>query len=311
MVNIKPPTNPVQNRGLWPPKSYRAVHFVADTDEWWTVARKYDVSAGDLIEFNFATRIPEEINWYLRELVGCKLAGPEGYNYSFRGADPAKRKIYIPPITEGKEKAPEFQAPPVVSVPQLALTPAEIEKFSGVSGLDTAKWFRLILTIGNGLKTLIFNVTSAGAGATAALLGTFFSVLATAVLVALAFGIPVAEAKQLVREKNLRAGFAVGVVIVILGYGKQKLEKHRLKESRGGFKPKYMQGIAEKAFNFGLAIGYDSTLKLSQSEKAALSQHLASIVIDEAKKGKYELNMKTWTDDKWIYTYSRAFEKIK
>ena len=40
--------------------------------------------------------MPEEVTWYLRELVGCKTPSPDGRNYSFRGADAAKRKIYVP-----------------------------------------------------------------------------------------------------------------------------------------------------------------------------------------------------------------------
>jgi hypothetical protein len=89
-------------------------HTVTDADNWSTIARKHKVDAGALIDFNFGTRAggkrlrPEEINWYLRELVGCRLADTKGgHNYSFRGADPSKSKIYIPP----KEGIPKTGAP--------------------------------------------------------------------------------------------------------------------------------------------------------------------------------------------------------
>ena len=111
MINIKIPASPVQKRGLWPPKNYHSVHKVNDSDDWLSIATKYGVSVSALIEFNFGTLMPEEINWYLKELVGCRLTGPKGYNYSFRGADPTKGKIYIPkvgtiPEKDKKEKVP-------------------------------------------------------------------------------------------------------------------------------------------------------------------------------------------------------------
>ncbi len=36
------------------------------------------------------------MNWYLRELVGCSHSKDGGRNYAFLGADPSKRRIYIP-----------------------------------------------------------------------------------------------------------------------------------------------------------------------------------------------------------------------
>ncbi|XUJ35012.1 hypothetical protein ACQ5SK_03950 [Bradyrhizobium japonicum] len=38
MVNIKVPLNPVQKRGLWPPKGGRE-YPVLDTDDWWKLRR--------------------------------------------------------------------------------------------------------------------------------------------------------------------------------------------------------------------------------------------------------------------------------
>jgi uncharacterized protein YebE (UPF0316 family) len=49
-----------------------------------------------LIEFNFKTRNPREVNWYLREYVGCVKTTQDGKNYTFEGADPQKAAIYIP-----------------------------------------------------------------------------------------------------------------------------------------------------------------------------------------------------------------------
>lgn len=95
MVNIKIPAYPIHKYGIWPPRNSVA-HTVTAADNWESIAKEYSISVGDLIMFNFKTRIPEEINWYLRELVGCKNSGLRGHNYSFDGADPLKSKIYIP-----------------------------------------------------------------------------------------------------------------------------------------------------------------------------------------------------------------------
>jgi hypothetical protein len=107
MVNCKKPAHPVQERGLWPPDNSNE-YFVVGTDNWWKVAKLFKIDVWDLIEFNFKTRVPEEVNWYLRVLVGCKHS-TDGRNYAFLGADisEGKGKIYIPqapplPVTHKK-----------------------------------------------------------------------------------------------------------------------------------------------------------------------------------------------------------------
>jgi hypothetical protein len=94
MINVKTPLNPVQKRGLWPPKNGRE-YTVLDTDDWWKIAAREHIDPWALIIFNFDTHVPEEVNWYLRELVGCRHT-KDGRNYAFFGADPSKRKIYLP-----------------------------------------------------------------------------------------------------------------------------------------------------------------------------------------------------------------------
>ena len=97
MINIKKPLNPVHLRkpSNWPPKDGRE-YVVLDTDDWWKVSAREHVDPWTLIKFNFDTTVPEEVNWYLRELVGCRHT-KDKYNYSFFGADKSKRKIYLPP----------------------------------------------------------------------------------------------------------------------------------------------------------------------------------------------------------------------
>ncbi len=90
MVNVKVPDNPVQKRGLWPPKGGREIP-VLESDDWSTIAAREHLDVSALIDFNFHTHVPEEINWYLQELIGCRRS-KDGRNYTFLGADPRSSK---------------------------------------------------------------------------------------------------------------------------------------------------------------------------------------------------------------------------
>jgi hypothetical protein len=63
-------------------------------DSWRTLAeypgpKSLGLSANDLCYFNFKTRNPQEINWYLRFKVGCTLATHDHNNYMFSAGDKA------------------------------------------------------------------------------------------------------------------------------------------------------------------------------------------------------------------------------
>jgi hypothetical protein len=87
------------------PASPLAQHFrpaggrpyrVKNGDSWDRVARAAGVPVGQLIEFNFQTRNPAQVNWYLRRNVGCRKTTADGKNYIFSG-DANPGVIYIPP----------------------------------------------------------------------------------------------------------------------------------------------------------------------------------------------------------------------
>lgn len=82
----------------WPPKGSWAVHQVglSATDNWWKLGRTHGrPNPWDIIIFNFQTEDPKEVNWYLREYVGCK--NTKGNNYIFKGASPGD--VHMPPPT--------------------------------------------------------------------------------------------------------------------------------------------------------------------------------------------------------------------
>lgn len=65
-------------------------------DNWFTLAAQHHrTDPWDLIEFNFRTRDPREVNWYLQYYVGCSKS-TDGKNYSFDSSD-SPGVVYIPP----------------------------------------------------------------------------------------------------------------------------------------------------------------------------------------------------------------------
>ena len=67
---------------------------VQNGDNWDSVAAKIGMPVASLIRFNFNTREPKYVNYYLKHNVGCKVASPDGKNYSFRDSSPGI--IYVP-----------------------------------------------------------------------------------------------------------------------------------------------------------------------------------------------------------------------
>ena len=73
---------------------------VTNSDSFYSLADRPQVkaageSANDLCNFNFKTRNPPEINWYLYHKVGCRKATQDGNNYMFSSSD-QPGIIYLP-----------------------------------------------------------------------------------------------------------------------------------------------------------------------------------------------------------------------
>jgi hypothetical protein len=87
-----------------PPNS--TPYKVTARDSWWTLADRPEVKAAklsalDLCVYNFRTRNPAEINWYLRNKVGCTTATADRKNYKFSD-DASPGIVYLPTATSGK-----------------------------------------------------------------------------------------------------------------------------------------------------------------------------------------------------------------
>jgi hypothetical protein len=77
---VKKPKVPV----AFPPANHLRAYQVRDGDNWWTLQKQFGLKdPWSLIRYNFRTDDPAEVNWYLREYVGCVLTTPDGKNYRF------------------------------------------------------------------------------------------------------------------------------------------------------------------------------------------------------------------------------------
>lgn len=98
--NISKPANPVPKQGFPENRVHRkmdgkwikvgSVITIGGGENWWNLAEGHNVRPWEIIEANFETSVPEEVNWYLREYVGCTKLGPRGRNYRFEGAKPGR-----------------------------------------------------------------------------------------------------------------------------------------------------------------------------------------------------------------------------
>lgn len=80
-------------------KEYTPPHTVAykvqDGDSWISLARRHNMDAWDLIYLNFQTHSPAEVNWYLKNYVGCKKTTRDRKNWMF-SSDASPGIIYVP-----------------------------------------------------------------------------------------------------------------------------------------------------------------------------------------------------------------------
>ena len=105
---------------------------VEDGDSFESLAVFSGWNARDLIYYNFQTKDPIEVNWYLRNYTGCKLRTWDQKNFSFStDADPGI--IFFPSwaykklIASGKEPQPFFSEDDEFHVP--GLVPAVFQGF--------------------------------------------------------------------------------------------------------------------------------------------------------------------------------------
>ncbi len=89
---------------------------VKDGDSWGSLAAEWGVDVWSLINFNFRTYEPTEVNYYLGEYVGCVLPTADRKNWCFSSAaDPGI--IYRPLEKAGPVKGDPVNYPPMPGPP--------------------------------------------------------------------------------------------------------------------------------------------------------------------------------------------------
>ena len=67
-------------KNYWPPPGIK--HPVQTGERWESIAAKYGIDVKALIYHNFKTTRPNEVNWYLKHVIGCKVS-TDGLNWAF------------------------------------------------------------------------------------------------------------------------------------------------------------------------------------------------------------------------------------
>ena len=91
----------------WPPPGVK--HYFKTGERWESIAAHYEIDVKVLIRHNFKTTKPNEVNWYLEKLIGCKYSADGGVNYAFKTGE-GFGYIVIPASTVNME-AEEYVAP--------------------------------------------------------------------------------------------------------------------------------------------------------------------------------------------------------
>lgn len=186
---------------------------------------------------------------------------------------------------------------------QLALTEEDIEKYTGVSGTTAAQFFKVAYPIANMLRGVAQYSGAAWA------LGGAVMTLAWVGAVANAFisiGLPVAQAKEIVRQRSLKHGVAIGAAIGLFGWSRPVFLDFVDRTQNAGFAPSYMHGVGAKAYNTGLCLGYAAAAQLSADEKEKIIATLTAAMAEDANAGGYKLYMGSWKTREWIRRYAAA-----
>jgi hypothetical protein len=134
-----------------PPDSYPVT--VEDDDSFQTLAQRPGVilSPNDICFFNFRTRDPNQINWYLHHKVGCRKVTWDGKNYMFSSMDRNNEKATQPgtihlPKVPAAVPAPEKGPPqPDVRLNAWVGLIAKGGTMFGIVGTETATGYAVSL----------------------------------------------------------------------------------------------------------------------------------------------------------------------
>lgn len=268
------------------------------TDTWETVATEYRMNVMDLIKFNFKTTHSDEVNWYLRTRVGCRVASGSGNNWTFRDADPGM--IYIPQL-KIRFGPTVIEGNPGIKV-DWEQTAKELEKMFdagiwSVTGkiLDVVGASDLALTFAEIGMPLAWGVGMSVAGVASLLM---------------AIGAPHVDAFNNIRKQQVLWGYSYGV---LFGVDKKKLDfMQSLGLDRRPINSAHypaQEKAFQEAYRVGLVLGYTvGRKKMNLPQKKALFIMLQNTI----GMNRFPQDLGDWTTADWRTYYiegAREFRK--
>ena len=138
--SVRPPARPV-GKSFVPAGGVQ--YHVITGDSWVTLAQRVKLSPWDLIRYNYPglptdiQSAAKEVNWYLREYVGCTQVTSNGRNYEFSTGD-TPGKIWLP------SGAPSVPIPTPAAVP----SPDEVARKQVLTALRDPAVSRMSFGVG-------------------------------------------------------------------------------------------------------------------------------------------------------------------
>lgn len=283
---------------FWVQPHGSSVYPVKDNDTWSSVAQKFNVQPGKyfkgnsaqyLIWYNFSTNNTDEVNWYLREFVGCNVSKDGGTNWAFsNSADPGI--IYIPPqiinVEEGEALEIDcnrgLNGEDVITVPQ----------YDDSNFLDTLSKALDVLQMVELFQTLEITIPMLVEGG---LIGIgVIGMIGPAVAVAA----PHADVLRATSRKHFFEGFAAGLVMSANGASESYIRQHRemhtppwnavYREKRETFR---------KLHNAGLMLGIKKGKQFNLPDKKSFFIYLHS-KLRGSDQQYYTGRWKDWSENK-------------
>ena len=290
-------------------------HRVSDGEDWRSLEVLYGISSKDLMLFNFNTTIPANVNWYLREYVGCDLPDGPRNNWKFStSADPGF--VYIPTTFYNMYDLDDPDDSTVI----IAGKPPSKVKWGASLNYPSGSPHGKILALEIGHLVI---AALEGVGAHFALLsvGVVVAPFAAEAAVLAAIGGAHVDAMAIRAKSHMRDGYAIGVVLGANGAKPNYVKAHYMQHHTVGIpvrdtRPDYARGkrtSSEKlnVFNLALAAGYADGRSLNLPQVHQLFNILHSKIPGDVipRKGEW----KTWNDiqkRKYYNELSFAFKKL-
>ena len=289
---------PRPRRRDWPPPG-SAPHRVTDhdmKDGWKGVARKHGLDVQYLIRHNFRSNNSDEVNWYLREYVGCNIATDDLNNWMF-SSSARPGIIYLPinktdtRVIEGDEHVIEGRK----TIQSPFAQEFTVQKGASDPVVDTFnKLFDAMQLIEIGLGIL-------GAGLP---LGP---VLLIPIMTAQQFilvGAPHESAIRDLQKKYILEGLTRGIVLAADGRSPQWIQSHGFTQKvpiNSITYPQYgkhFQGLYNTALVAGIAHGQQFNTVASKNLFVALRTRMTDYA-----RSEYSGDSGSWSGSKWMDYY--------